>query len=358
MPVPVSDRALDFGGWLSTVDISFLSVAGLRKFSERLAMRSVKLVMPAIMVIAMKRRLGIVRRTFASALSGFSDGELMTRAAALAFYCALSFAPLLILLVWVFSVLHSGWQRDLTHSLTGVIGEGAADAVTEVINNAKSRPHIGNVAGIIGLIVMLFTASAVFAQLQATLNRVWRVRTKPGAAINAWLRARALAFALLVGLAFMLVVSFIVSGVIHFIVPRHTLAWQVSENVLSLLIFVLVFGAMYKVLPDAKIDWLDAFNGAVLTAVLFMAGKFGIGFYIDHSSAEGAYGPAGAFIVVLTWVYYSSIIVLVGAELTRALADARGKPIQPDDHAVMIDDASLGFSPKYEDAKRSDNLRR
>jgi membrane protein len=298
------------------------------------------------MVIAMKRRLGLIRRTFSSALSGFSDGELMTRAAALAFYCALSFAPLLILLVWLLSVLHSGWRRDLTHSLTGVIGKGAADAVTDVIDNAKSRPHIGNVAGAIGLIVMLFTASAVFAQLQATLNRVWRVRTKPGAAVNAWLRARALAFALLVGLAFMLIVSFVVSGVIHFVVPRHTLAWQVSENVVSLLIFVLVFGAIYKILPDAKIDWLDAFNGAVLTAVLFMVGKFAIGFYIDHSSAEGAYGPAGAFVVVLTWVYYSSIIVLVGAELTRVLADARGKPIQPDEHAVVIDAPSQGFPPK------------
>jgi membrane protein len=114
---------------------------------------------------------------------------------------------------------------------------------------------------------------------------------------------------------------------------------------------------MYKVLPDAKIDWLDALNGAVLTAALFMAGKFGISFYVDHSSAEGAYGPAGAFVVVLTWVYYSSIIVLVGAELTRALADARGKPIQPDDHAIVIDDVSQGFSPE-EDAKRDNDLHR
>lgn len=301
----------------------------------------------------MKRSLGITRRAFVSAISGFSDAELMTRAAALAFYSALSFAPLLILLVWVLSLLHSGWQRDLTDSLTSVIGRGAADAMTHVINNAKSRPRIGNVTGIIGLIVMMFTASAVFAQLQATLNRVWRVRTKPGAAVSAWLRARAHAFALLIGLAFMLIVSFVVSGIIHIVVPRHTLAWQVSEDVVSLLILVLAFGAMYKVLPDARIDWLDAFNGAVLTALLFMAGKFGIGFYIEHSSAESTYGPAGAFVVVLTWVYYSSIIVLVGAELTRALADARGKPIEPDDHAVVIDDTSHGLSPGHEDAERS-----
>lgn len=319
---------------------------------KRPLMRSVKLVTPAITVIVMKRLLGIIRRTFASAISGFSDGELMTRAAALAFYCALSFAPLLILLVWVLSMLHSGWQRDLAHSLTSVIGKEAADAVTGVIDNAKSRPQMGNVAGIVGLIIMLFTASAVFAQLQATLNRVWRVRAKPGTAVSAWLRARAYAFALLVGLGFMLIVSFVLSGVIHVVVPRHTLAWKVSENIVSLLIFVLVFGAMYKVLPDVKIEWLDALNGAVLTAVLFMAGKLGIGFYVDHSSAAGAYGPAGAFVVVLTWVYYSSIIVLVGAELTRSLADARGKPIQPDDNAIMIDVAAPGSSPKHEDEKR------
>jgi membrane protein len=331
---------------------------GPRKLNKRFAISSVKLLTPSITVVTMKRRLGIIKRTFVSAISGFSDGELMTRAAALAFYSALSFAPLLILLVWVLSALHSSWQHDLAHSLTSVIGKDAADAVTDVIDNAKSRPHVGNVAGIVGIVVMLFTASAVFAQLQATLNRVWRVRAKPGAAVSAWLRARAHAFALLVGLAFMLIVSFVLSGFIHLVVPRHTLAWQVSENVVSLLILILAFGAMYKVLPDAKIDWLDAFNGAVLTAVLFLAGKFAIGFYIDHSSAEGAYGPAGAFVVVLTWVYYSSIIVLVGAELTRAIADARGKPIQPDDHAVVMDDASLGIPLKHEDTKRSDDLNR
>lgn len=305
----------------------------------------------------MKRLLTIIRRTSVSALSGFSDGELMTRAAALAFYSALSFAPLLILMVWVFSLLHNGWQRDLTDLLTSVVGKGAADAITDVIYNATSRPRVGNITGIIGIVVMLFAASAVFAQLQATLNRVWRVRSKPGAAVSAWLRARAYAFALLVGMAFMLIVSFVVSGIIHFIVPRHTLAWQVSENVLSLLIFVVIFGTIYKVLPDAKIDWLDALNGAVLTAVLFMAGKFAIGLYIGHSSAERIYGPAGAFVVVLTWVYYSSIIVLVGAQLTRALADARGKQIASTDRSILNEDASQGFASQPRNAKRSDELR-
>jgi membrane protein len=297
---------------------------------------SAKLVSPADTIDTMKGALRIIRRTLVLAKSGFSDGELMTRAAALAFYSALSFAPMLVLLLWIFSFLHSGWQRDLTHSLNHVIGKSAADSVTEVINNAKSRPRLGNVAGIIGIIVMLFAASAVFAQLQATLNRVWKVSAKPGAPVSAWLRTKAHSIAVLLGLAFMLIVSFVASGAVHFIVQRHTLAWQISENIVSLLTFVLIFGAMYKLLPDAKIDWLDAFNGAVLTAILFMVGKFGIRLYIDHSSSDLNYGPAGAFVVVLTWVYYSSLIVLVGAEMTRALAEARGKTISTDDPTASV----------------------
>jgi membrane protein len=308
--------------------------------------KSVKLVSPVTTIIAMTRLLRIIRRTLVLAKSGFSDAELMTRAAALAFYSALSFAPMLVLLVWVFSLVHSGWQRDLAHSLTHVIGKNAADSVTDVINNAKSRPRIGNIAGIIGIVVMLLAASAVFAQLQATLNRIWKVRSKPGATVSAWLRAKAHAIAVLVGLAFMLIVSFVASGAVHFVVPRHTLAWQISENVVSLLIFVLIFGAMYKILPDAKIDWLDALNGAVLTAVLFMAGKFGIRLYINHSSADLNYGPAGAFVVVLTWVYYSSIIVLVGAEMTRALAEARGKPVRPNGETIEVNDTSRLIASK------------
>ena len=290
------------------------------------------------------RIFAIIKRAFTSAISGFNDDELMTRAAALAFYSALSLAPLLILATWLLSILHSAWQQALMDSLASLVGTHAADAVTHVVDNAKSQPHLKNVTGLVGLGVMFFTASAVFAQLQGTLNRVWRVKPKPGAAISAWLRARTHAFALLVGVGFMLIVSFIVSGMIHTLVAQHTAAWQISEGVASLIVFTFSFGAMYKVLPDAKIDWADALNGAILTAILFMAGEAGIGLYIGQSHVGDAYGPAGAFVVLLTWVYYSSIIVLIGAELTWALADARGKPIRPNKHAVDIESAASDTS--------------
>jgi membrane protein len=289
------------------------------------------------MPVAMKKLLRTIRRAFVSAISGFSDDELMTRAAALAFYSALSLAPLLILLMWVLSLLHSEWENDLNNALTGILGTGAADALARVVDDAKSRPHVGNVAGIIGLGVMLFTATAVFAQLRGTLNRVWRVKPRPGAAISAWLRTRAYAFAVLVGTGFMLIISFAISGMIHVLIPRQLVAWEVSEYVASVIVFTLVFGAMYKMLPDAHIDWSDALSGAIVTAVMFVIGEYAIGLYIGHSRAETTYGPAGAFVVVLTWVYYSSVIVLIGAELTRALADARGKPVRPDPHVMEID---------------------
>lgn len=283
----------------------------------------------------MRKFFKTVKHTIRLAASGFSDDELMTRAAALAFYSALSFAPLLVLLIWGLSLLHNGWDKQLIDSLTAMVGPRAADAVKSVMDNAKERPQVGNIAGLIGLVVTLMGASAVFAQLQNTLNRVWGVRSKPGAAVGAWLRTRAHALALLVGIAFLLVISFALSGLIRILVPGDTLALLIIEDVVSAGVFVLVFGAMYKVLPDAIIEWSDALVGALLTAILFIAGKFLIGLYIEHSKVGGAYGPAGAIIVLLTWVYYSSIIVLMGAELTRGLADARGKPIRPSDHAVQ-----------------------
>ncbi|MGY3229790.1 membrane protein [Luteibacter sp. HA06] len=279
------------------------------------------------------------KRTVMSAVNGFSDDELMTRAAALAFFAALSFAPVLLLLVWIISMLHAGWQDQLSDALASVVGSKAAEALDGVIKSAKEHPRLGDIAGIIGLGVTIFGASAVFAQLQGTLDRVWRVKPKPGAAVTAWLRARGRAFALLGGLAFVLVVSFIVSAVIQTLIRGDGTTWKVIEYAVSVLVFVGAFGIMYKVLPDAVIDWSDAVIGAVLTTVLFLGGKFVIGLYIEHSNVGGAYGPAGAFVVLLTWMYYSSLIVLMGAELTRGVADARGKPIRPSVHAVEIEAA-------------------
>ncbi|QRP63266.1 YihY/virulence factor BrkB family protein [Rhodanobacter sp. FDAARGOS 1247] len=285
----------------------------------------------------LSRLASILRKT----IGGIGDDALLTRAAAIAFYSALSFAPLIVLLLWLLAALRPEWQQQLTDGLAGILGAKAAGAITLVLQNAKSRPTLGNVAGVVGLLITLFSASVVFAQLQGALNVIWDVQARPGKAITAWLWARARAIALLVGVTFLLIVSFVVSTLIRFFVPTDSWIWSVAEQVISLLVFIAAFGAMYRVLPDARIAWADAWRGALLTTVLFIAGKYAIDLYIRHASVGGAYGPAGALVVLLTWVYYASTIVLMGAELTHGLSAARGEKARPEQQAERSNDKEI-----------------
>lgn len=285
----------------------------------------------------MDSRLHLAWRVVRTTAKGFSDDELMTRAAALAFYSALSFAPLLVLLLWIVASLRPEWQAQLVDSLNGLVGPRASEAVRLVIENARQRPSVGSMAGVLGLGVTLIGASAVFAQLQGALNRVWSLQPRPGStkgAILGWLRARMHALGLLLSLAFLLVISFSASALIAVFVRGGTTGWQILEIVISLAVFVLIFGAIYKVLPDAIIEWRDAMIGATLTALLFAVGKFAIAVYLDRSNVGGPYGPAGGVVVLLVWVYYSALILLLGAELTEAVAEERGTPIKPRPYAM------------------------
>lgn len=269
-------------------------------------------------------------------VKGVANDALLTRAAAIAFYAALSFAPLIVLLLWVLAALRPEWQQQLTDGMSAMLGEKASGAITLVVQNAKSKPTLGNVAGGIGLLITVFSASVVFAQLQQSLNAIWGVEAKPGKFVTGWLWARARAIGLLIGFTFLLIVSFVVSALIRIFVPADSLAWTIAEWIVSLLVFVAAFGAMYRVLPDVRIAWADAWRGALLTTLLFIAGKYAIDLYIQNASVGGAYGPAGALVVLLIWVYYASTIVLVGAELTYGLSAARGKRVEPEPQAERV----------------------
>lgn len=281
----------------------------------------------------MHETLHVARRIARSTIAGIDDDELMTRAAALAFYSALSFAPLLVLLLWLVASLRPEWQQQLLGELTKTIGSHAANAAHLVMDNARSRPGFGKLAGIISLAITLFSASAVFAQMQGALNRIWGLRPRPGSAWLDWIRARAQALGLLLALVFLLIISFAVSALIGTVVHGHNLAWQVVDTLVALVVFSVLFASIFKVLPDAVITWRDALIGASLTAILFAVGKLGIGVYLNVSSVGGAYGPASSIVVLLVWVYYAGVILLLGAELTQAVAKERGHPIQPSDYA-------------------------
>ncbi|HEV2540968.1 MAG TPA: YihY/virulence factor BrkB family protein [Frateuria sp.] len=275
----------------------------------------------------------VVKRT----ASGVAEDDLMTHAAAVAFYSALSFAPMLVLLLWLVASLQPAWQQELVGSINNLVGTRASDAVKLVISNAKQRPQLGHWAGIIGLAVTLIGASTVFAQLQLAINRVWKLKAAPRNAVFSWLLTRMHALGLLLTLAFLLIVSLVASAAIAVFARSDTLAWQVVEALVSLVLFGLVFASIYKVLPDARIDWRDTLLGGLFTAVLFAIGKFGISLYLSHSDVGGAYGPAGSVVVLLVWVYYSVVILLLGAELTQNVAEVRGVPIRPNVHAQLVE---------------------
>lgn len=274
----------------------------------------------------------VVKRT----ARGAAKDDLMTHAAAVAFYSALSFAPMLVLLLWLVASLQPDWQQQLVGSISNLVGARASDAVKLVINNAEDRPQLGHWAGIIGLMVALVGASTVFAQLQLAINRVWNLRAAPRNAIFSWLLTRMHALGLLLTLAFLLIISLVASAAIAVFARSDTVAWDATEAVISLVLFGLVFASIYKVLPDAQIDWRDTLLGGVFTAVLFAIGKFGISLYLAHSDVGGAYGPAGSVVVLLVWVYYSVVILLLGAELTQNVAEVRGVPIRPNAHAEVV----------------------
>lgn len=267
----------------------------------------------------LKRSVALVRKVF----SGFWDDELFTRAAALAFYSAFSFAPVLVLVLWALSVVRPGLESELVDTMAAVVGSQGAAAARLVIDSARDRPHLGHVFGLIGLGITLFSASAVFAQMQSTLNRVWGITPDPGRALTGWLLARARAVGVLIGVSFLGIVSFTATALISLLIPSGTAWWLIIENAVASLILTLAFGAMYRFLPDDRIPWKDAIRGGILTALLFMAGKFLIALYIERSKIGGAYGPASAIVVLLMWVYYASLIVLMGAELTHGLVQAR-----------------------------------
>ena len=201
---------------------------------------------------------------------------------------------------------------------------------------------------------MLFIgASGVFAQLQSALNTVWNVRVKPGAGIWEFVRKRLLSFGMVLSIGFLLLVSLIISTVVSAIskldvqfISNFTPAWQIINLLVSFSLITLLFAFIYKYLPDVKIGWKDVWVGAIITALLFILGKYLIGLYLGRSSLGSAYGAAGSLIVFLAWVFYSAQILLFGAELTQVYTRRYGSKIRPVRHAEMMNSYSdrSGFS--------------
>lgn len=272
--------------------------------------------------------------------------------AALAFYTALSLAPLLVLSLRVaaFFFGDEAARGEIERQIDSVIGEQGAEAVQAMLENAN-RPDEGLVATILSVITLLFGASGVFGQLQESLNTIWEVAPKPGRGLWGMIQDRFFSVVMVIGVAFLMLVSLVVSAAMSF-AGAYLFHWlrdfqwlsQTLNLGLSLAVFTAVFAMMFKIVPDARIAWRDVWLGAAITAVLFTIGKFAIGVYLGRSSLASSYGVAGSLIVLLVWVYYSAQIMFFGAEFTQVYANRYGQKVLPSKNAEAVTHTVLSRS--------------
>jgi membrane protein len=281
-------------------------------------------------------------------LEAFMRDGCPSMAAALSFYTLFTLPPLVILLLFTAEpFLETGSAVEALRVQVGsVLGPTGGDQVVGVLEHARRPGSGGLVLGGIGLVAFLFGATAAFAQLQAALNAIWEVGPDPSRGeVGNFLLKRVLSFAMIASIGFLLVVSLVVSAlltafgqVVAAAVPGAVAggAMQAVYTLASFGVVTLLFAAMLAYLPDAVIGWRDAIMGALVTALLFTAGRAAIGAYLGGTDPGEAFGAAGSLAVVLVWVYYTSMTVFLGAEFTREWMEARGRPIRPDPGAVHV----------------------
>jgi len=290
---------------------------------------------------AVKRYLHVIKNAF----TAFSQDNCMKLSAALSYYTIFSIAPLLIIIISLSSLFYgrAAVQGRLYGQIRGLIGSDAAVQVQEIIKNSQ---HIdkGFIGTIIGTVVLVIGATGIFTEIQDSINYIWSLRAKPKRGIIKYLKNRLLSFSLIVSLGFLLLVSLVVSALMGLLSDRLTqyfpdttvYLFYIINQVIIFVIISLLFATIFKVLPDGNIKWKDAFVGATFTAVLFIIGKAAIGYYLGKSSLGATYGTAASVIILLTWVYYTSIILYYGAEFTKVYALDYGGGIVPNGTAVFI----------------------
>ena len=267
--------------------------------------------------------------------------------AALAYYTVFSLAPLILVLLAIVGAIFrddpAGAWSKLTEQMSYFLDKSAVQMVENIAEKA-SQPGKSTLATIIGVTLALFGASGVFGQLQDALNTVWGVKAKPGLGIWGFLRTRFLSFAMVAGVCFLLLVSLaieaLLKGFSHYIQSVVPGGLTIAVSVYLIFDFAVIttlFAMIFKILPDVKTRWRDMWVGAVMTAVFFLIGKWALGLYLGSGTAASAYGAAGSLITLLLWIYYSSQILLFGAEFTQVYASEFGSPIEPDKYAVRIE---------------------
>lgn len=270
------------------------------------------------------------------AFSDFWDDNALRLAASLSFYTLLSLAPLLIIAIAVagFFFGPDAVRGELVGSLTSLVGQEGGKTIETALANA-SKPSDNILATIVGVGLLLFGASGVFAELQASLNTIWEVKAKPNRGILLMLKDRFISFAMVLVIGFLLLVSLVVTAVLNaaseLLAARYefwVIIGQAVNQLVSFAVITVLFGLIFKVLPDVKLKWRDVLVGAMVTSALFTVGKYLIGLYLGHSTVASVYGAAGSVVVILVWSYYSAALLMFGAEVTQAYVTLRGERVK------------------------------
>ena len=263
-------------------------------------------------------------------VTSFIEDEALSRGAAIAFYTVISIAPVLFIVVAIAGLVfgQDAARGAIAEQVSGLMGRGSADLLQNAIRSAANRSS-GVVATVVGIVTLVVAASGVFGEMQSALNAFWKVEPR-GTTVSRLIRARAVSLGLVAALGFLLLVSLVINAglaalgtYIDAYLPFAVFILQGLTFLISFVLISVLFAAIYKVLPDKRLEWRDVLVGAIATALLFTLGKFLIGLYIGHSAIASSYGAAGALILMLLWVYYSAQIFLLGAEFTKTYARHR-----------------------------------
>ncbi len=297
--------------------------------------------MSEVTLIAMlKRMFDLIKTTF----QDWSEDNATRLAAALAYYTVFSIPPLLIIVLAIVGQFYNqNAARDqVLAQIGGVIGNTGADFMRGVLESAR-KPTDTLVASILSVITLILGATGVFGALQSALNTIWDVAPKPGRGLMGTIKDRFLSFTMVLGIAFLLLVSLVISTLLAALgqflsgnAAQTTAMWELVNSLVSFLIFTMMFAMIFKVIPDVQIAWRDVWLGAVVTALLFVVGKYAIGLYLGRSSIASTYGAAGSLVVILIWIYYSAQILFLGAEFTQVYANLYGSRVRLKADAVPL----------------------
>ena len=287
------------------------------------------------------------------------EDKVPRMAAAIAFYTVFSLTPIVVIAFKV-GELTFGREvalREILRQAAFLIGRDGADGISLLIENAQPQPA-NHTSTAIGLAAMVFAATGVFTELKDSLNTIWEVQPKPGLGLLEMVRDRFFAFAMVLVIWFLMLVSLMASAVIaafNQFASAYLSGLQIAESLVSMTLVTLLFALIYRILPDVQVAWRHVWLGALTTAILFVVGKSLFGLYLGHSTIGTSYGAAGSLVIVILWTYYSCLILLFGAEMTQVQARLDHATLVPTDKAVHVSEherVQQGI-PRTADVKRA-----